>query len=73
MQYGGRNVKLRQPSLVEAAVQGNMALIKELRSTLSGKSAGQTVPESLDGRDTHDTILDRFRECYEHLYNSAGK
>ena len=72
MQYGGRNVKLRQPSLVEAAVQGNMALIKELRSTLSGKSAGQTVPESLDGRDTHDTILDRFRECYEHLYNSAG-
>ena len=58
--------------LVEAAEQGNMALIHEMKRTLGSKSTGQTVPESLDGKVTHETILDRFRECYEQLYNSAG-
>ena len=43
-----------------------------MKRTLGSKSTGQTVPESLDGKVTHETILDRFRECYEQLYNSAG-
>ena len=57
---------------VEAAEQGDEALMKEMKSTLDKKPQGQAVPETLDGKVTHDTILDRFRECYEELYNSAG-
>jgi hypothetical protein len=53
--------------LLEAAEEVNIALMKEMRN-----SHGQTVPESLDGKVTHDNILDRFREYHEELYNSAG-
>ena len=64
------NVKSK--NLLEAAEQGNLALMVEMRRTLGRKSQGQAVPEELDGKVTHDTILDCFRECYEELYNSAG-
>ena len=63
---------MKARKLLEAAEEGNIALMKEMRNTLERKSHGQAVPESLDGKVTHDTILDRFRECYEELYNSAG-
>ena len=58
--------------LVLAAEEGNIALMKEMRSTLGKKNQGQAIPENLDGKVTHDSILERFRECYENLYNSAG-
>ena len=32
----------------------------------------QTVPDSLDGKVTPETVLERFRECYHDLFNSAG-
>ena len=63
---------IKSEKLMEAAEQGNVALYREMKSTLSRNTGGQTAPESLDGKVTHDTILDRFRECYEQLYNSAG-
>ena len=44
----------------------------ELRRTLSKASVGQSVPDCLEGKVTEDTILDKFRECYQDLYNSAG-
>ena len=43
-----------------------------MKNTLERRNCGQAVPETLDGKVTHDSILDRFRECYEELYNSAG-
>ena len=58
--------------LVHAAEEGNLALMKEMRSTLGRKNLGQAIPESLDGKGTHDAILERFKERYEGLYNSAG-
>ena len=42
-----------------------------MKQILGRKDTGQTVPENLDGKVTHDTILERFKECYEELYNSA--
>ena len=59
-------------NILDASEKGDYALMAELRKILDTKSKGQTVPESLDGKVTHDTILERFRECYEELYNSAG-
>ena len=63
---------MKAKKLLLAAEEGNLALMKEMRNTLGKKNNEQTVPESLDGNDTHDAILERFRECYEELYNSAG-
>ena len=64
------NVQSRK--LLEAAEMGDIALMAEMKRILGRKDTGQTVPESLDGKVTHDTILERFKECYEELYNSAG-
>ena len=63
--------KAQSVKLMEAAEQGNKALLKEMKNTLHKKSACQKVPESLDGQDDHAAILNRFKECYEQLYNSA--
>ena len=52
-----------------AAEAGDVDLMNELKKTLSHKNSEQAVPESLEGKVTHDTILDRFRECSEDLYN----
>ena len=54
------------------AESGDVALMKEMRTTLKKKSTGQAVPDCLEGKVTPDTILDKFRECYEYLYNSAN-
>ena len=63
---------IKSRKLMEAAEQGNIALMREMRNTMNRKDHGQSIPESLDGKVTHDSILERFRECYEELYNSAG-
>ena len=49
---------VRSRKLLEAAEQGNLALLKEMKNTLEKKNCGQAVPETLDGKVTHDSILD---------------
>ena len=63
---------LQARKLTAAADEGDMALMREMRDTLGRKNVEQAIPECLDGKVTHDSILDRFKECYEELYNSAG-
>ena len=46
--------------------------MQELKKSLDRKCTPKTIPESLDGKVTEDSILERFRECYENLFNSAG-
>ena len=63
---------LQSRKLTEAAEEGNIALMKEMKETLGRKNHGQVIPESLDGKVGHEAVLERFRECYKDLYNSAG-
>ena len=63
---------LKAGKLLTASEAGDVALIKELKKTLNNKSMAQTVPDSLDGKVTPETVLERFRECYHDLFNSAG-
>ena len=63
---------IKARNLIEAAEEGNAALMEEMKKTLNKKVNGQSVPECLDGKVTHNDILERFKECYEELYNSAG-
>ena len=39
---------------------------------MGSKDNSQSVPNCLEGKVTHETILDKFRQCYQELYNSAG-
>ena len=57
--------------LLAASEAGDIALMEELRKSLKGKSE-QQVPDSLEGKVTHEDILEKFKECYEQLYNSAS-
>ena len=36
--------------LLEASEKGDVALMKKLKKSLDGKSIGQTVPESFEGK-----------------------
>ena len=63
---------IKSRKLLEAAELGDQELMKEMKMTLGKKSQGQSVPEELDGKVSHDDILNRFKECYEKLYNYAG-
>ena len=62
----------RARDLMVAAESGDADLLQELKKTLDKSSKGQSVPDCLEGKVTHETILDKFRECYKDLYNSAG-
>ena len=41
-----------------------------MKQHLYRKNGSESVPDSLEGKVTHDDILDKFRECYSELYNS---
>ena len=58
--------------LLSAAEAGDAALMLELKKSIDKKCNAQTIPDSLDGEVTQDSILERFRECYKGLFNSAG-
>ena len=57
--------------LLAAAESGDAALMQELKKSLDRKCMPQTIPDSLDGQVSHDSILERFKECYQTLFNSA--
>ena len=54
---------LQARQLTAAAEEGNMALMREMRDTLGRKNVGQVIPECLDGKVTHGSILERFRNA----------
>ena len=63
---------IKATELANAAEAGDIALMKELKKSLDRKDNSQSVPDCLEGKVTTDSILDKFRECYQNLYNSAG-
>ena len=67
----GAPVGEKASKLLAAAESGYAALLKEMRETLTKKCTGQSVPDCLEEKVTDESILDKFRECYEDLYNSA--
>ena len=58
--------------LLSAAEGGNKALLSEMRRIMEHRKGEQVLPESLEGAVCHADILDKFRQLYEELYNSAG-
>ena len=63
--------RLKSQALAEAAASNNLALFKEMKKCLYNKKCAQDVPDELEGETVFDGILEKFRECYEELYNSS--
>ena len=45
--------------------------MKEMKNIKGSSKGGQSVPDSVDGVCGHEEIVDKFKEVYEELYNSA--
>jgi hypothetical protein len=58
--------------LLQAAESGDRALLQEMRKVMGSKHAAQELPDSLEGAVGHENILEKFRQLYSALYNSAG-
>ena len=63
---------LRATRLFEAALQGDMNLLKEMKNVKSGGTARADLPDTVDGANGDDKIVDRFRDVYSTLYNCSG-
>ena len=64
--------RLESEALGAAADAGDQQIFKELKKHLADKrSCGQPFPDSLEGKVTEEDIVDKYRECYSALYNSA--
>ena len=62
---------IRAANLLAAANTGDIDLLKEMKRVKGSSKGGQTLPDSVDGAQGHDEILDKFKEVYQTLYNSA--
>ena len=64
----------KSEALGAAAMLGDKEIFKEMKKHLFSKKGGnQDCPDSLEGKVTHDDILEKFRECYSALYNKADR
>ena len=66
--------RLEAEAMAAAAEDGNKELFVEMKKHVgSKKGSGQEFPDSLEGKVTKTDIIEKFRECYEKLYNSSDK
>jgi hypothetical protein len=62
---------LKAQELVEASEQGDIELLKAMKEIKGSKSKVQSMPDCIEGETEPDEILDKLKEVYETLYNSA--
>ena len=68
-----RNTKKHEAeALLEAALQGDLNILKEMKKLKNGKGPMDELPECVDGAEGEQEIANKFKEVYEKLYNSAS-
>ena len=66
--------RLEAEAMAAAADDGNKELFVEMKKHIgSKKGSGQEFPDSLEGKVTKTDIIEKFRECYEELYNQSDR
>ena len=58
--------------MAEAAKMGDLELMKAMKKSLISEAKAQELPDSLEGAYTRTEIVNKFKECYEKLYDSAS-
>ena len=67
-----RNIKRYEAeALLEAAMKGDVNLMREMKRVRTGKSAAEELPSEVEGAQGEEEIANKFKEVYEVLYNSA--
>ena len=74
--YAVRRLKLnsnlvRAKKLFEASIKSEMDLLKEMKAITRGKGGGEELPDNVAGADGQEEIVEKFKEVYQALYNSA--
>ena len=62
---------VRAKKLFEAFIESDMDLLKEMKSIKNENAGGEELPDNVAGADGQDEIVEKFREVYQALYNSA--
>ena len=62
---------IRSQQLLDAAMNGDIKLMKEMKKVNNPKSSNSNLPETVDGAVGQDEGVDKFKEVYYDLYNSA--
>ena len=63
---------VRAKKLFEASLKGDLDLLKEMKAVRSGSGGQAELPDTVAGANGPAEIVDKFREVYNALYNSAG-
>ena len=67
-----RNIKRYEAeALLEAAMKGDINLMREMKRVRTGKSSTEELPSEVEGAQNEEEIANKFKEVYEVLYNSA--
>ena len=61
--------EIRSKRLLEAAMQGDMNLLKEMKKVRS--KGNDELPTTVEGAESEEAIANKFKEVYEAVYNSA--
>ena len=64
--------KYRAEGLLAAALQGDAALIKEMKVIKKGGGGPAELPDTVGGANGPEEIVEKFRDIYSTLYNSAS-
>lgn len=63
--------QIRANNLLDAANRGEADLLKEMKHIRAKTKQAQTVPDNVEEAEGLDEVLDKFRDVYQTLYNSA--
>ena len=58
--------------LLEASLTSDMELLKEMKKIRSGEGGVAELPDNVAGAEGEEAIVEKFREVYSALYNSAS-
>ena len=62
---------IRASKLFEASMEGDLHLLKEMKAVRGGKVGVSELPETVEGANGEEEIVEKFRGVYSSLYNSS--
>ena len=67
-----RGAKLQKAKcLFEAAMNGDIQLLKEMKNVTKGKGSQEEPTYELDGATGQSEVVSKFKQVYEELYNQS--
>ena len=62
---------IKAGKLLVASMEGDLHLLKEMKSARGGKGGQSELPETVARLNGQEEVVNKFREVYSTLYNSA--